>query len=245
MSSTRSFIFSLFVVLFFNQSIYSQINIDVEYNVSVDENDDYLGKLNENAFLKNLIEGEIEKIDDYKFLLLINDSISSFFLSKDSRNQRVYFTEKSNKNIFVLNYTGTVYNINRTFYIFDNNFKLFSTNQYDYKWEILKETKEIDGFLCYKAKTIITIKNPAGYFSFPIVAWFCPELPYSFGPLYFDGLPGLILQLKYRGATFEASKINLKSTYNVNMEWFRQHKKLTLDDYTKYSDEKFKSSKKN
>lgn len=228
----------LLMVSFMYQTSSSQTNIEVEYKIIVDTEDSYIVKLSENDYSKGLIENDIEKIDDYRFNLLINDSISSFYLSKESENQKSPFTENSTKFVFTANYNGAVYNVNQSFYSFDPNIKVFSINNYNFEWEILSETKEIDGFTAYKAKSVITIKNPAGYFSFPIVAWFCPQLPYSYGPLYFDGLPGLILQLKYRAVTYQATKINLKSDLKIDLELFNQHKKLSLDEYMKYFDEK-------
>lgn len=239
MTTFKTFINILFILSFIPQTTFSQTNIEVEYKVIVDTEDSYIIKLSETGYLKSLIGDEIEKIDDYRFRLLINDSISSFYLSKESENQKSTFTENSAKFIFSANYSGAVYNANQSFYTFDSNMKVFSTDNHAFEWEILNETKEIDGFTAYKAKTVITIKNPAGYFNFPVVAWFCPELPYSYGPLYFDGLPGLILQLKYKAGTYEVTKINLKSDLKIDLKLFNQHKKLSSDEYIKYFDEKF------
>lgn len=64
-------------------------------------------------------------------------------------------------------------------------------------WNIATESKKIDNYLCYKAtcveKYIARDGNPKER---TITAWFCPELPYSFGPLGYNGLPGLILELE-------------------------------------------------
>jgi GLPGLI family protein len=66
----------------------------------------------------------------------------------------------------------------------------------EYKWVITKETKNINGFLCYKA-TATYIKTDKGKnFSREqtAIAWFTPKIPASFGPLGIDGLPGLVLE---------------------------------------------------
>lgn len=55
------------------------------------------------------------------------------------------------------------------------------------KWEILKERKKIDSFLCIKA-----IGNFGGR---NYTAWFAPDLPFRYGPWKFSGLPGLILEI--------------------------------------------------
>ncbi|MGY0427034.1 MAG: GLPGLI family protein, partial [Polaribacter sp.] len=53
--------------------------------------------------------------------------------------------------------------------------------------------------------------------SFNVIAWYTLEIPYSFGPTKYNGLPGLILELKNRQAKIYASKIllNKKKTKEI------------------------------
>lgn len=55
------------------------------------------------------------------------------------------------------------------------------------KWSVGKEKKEILGYTCLSAT--------AEYRGRSYRAWFCPDIPLSYGPLWFDGLPGLILEI--------------------------------------------------
>lgn len=76
-------------------------------------------------------------------------------------------------------------------------------------WIVSTETKKIDNYLCYKADYIFEFKSWQGkQMTKKITAWFAPELPYSFGPGKYFGLPGLILEL-FDGAatTFQATAI--------------------------------------
>lgn len=76
----------------------------------------------------------------------------------------------------------------------------------DLDWHITDETKVIKGYVCRKA----TAKaNPYLVRSGKIIAWFCPKLPFQFGPISYNGLPGLILGLKQNHYYFYANKINL------------------------------------
>ena len=77
------------------------------------------------------------------------------------------------------------------------------------EWKLENETKYIDGFLCLKATSEQIVINSEGTFKHPIVAWYCPAIPFSFGPNGFNGLPGLILELQVRNITWGATKIEL------------------------------------
>lgn len=55
------------------------------------------------------------------------------------------------------------------------------------KWQLLDEYKNISGYKCQKAATKFRGRN--------YEAWFTSEIPLSFGPWKFNGLPGLILEI--------------------------------------------------
>ena len=58
-----------------------------------------------------------------------------------------------------------------------------------FKWKILNEIKEIEGYLCMKAETYDPVKDHT------IHAWFADGIIFSGGPEGFAGLPGMILEL--------------------------------------------------
>ncbi len=70
-------------------------------------------------------------------------------------------------------------------------------------WGILNERKSILGFPCVKAVCTYQDKE--------IVAWFTPSIPISDGPLEYQGLPGLILELRTwdNGTTYKATKVQI------------------------------------
>lgn len=61
-------------------------------------------------------------------------------------------------------------------------------------WEITAETKEIDGHKCYKAVSHLYQDDPE-YAGDNVVVWFCPDIPFPFGPHKYAGLPGLVVEL--------------------------------------------------
>ena len=78
------------------------------------------------------------------------------------------------------------------------------------EWSLESDTKEISGFVCYKATAVKKVVNSAGVFRFPIIAWYCPQIPLSYGPNGYGGLPGLILELQVRNILFGVKTIDLQ-----------------------------------
>jgi GLPGLI family protein len=71
----------------------------------------------------------------------------------------------------------------------------------EYDWHLTQETKIINGYTCNKAY----LKNEKGE---KIIAYFTKEIPFSFGPNGFCGLPGLILELNLtNGFAFTVKEI--------------------------------------
>lgn len=102
----------------------------------------------------------------------------------------------------------------------------------DKEWEITKESKTINDYLCYKG---LYKRNYIGRFGDAgveiIEAWFAPILPYSFGPKNYYGLPGLILELSDAKTTYLARKITLeKNNIKIN---FPKGKTVSKEEYDK------------
>lgn len=73
-------------------------------------------------------------------------------------------------------------------------------------WTITKQAKIIKGYRCIKATTTADFhENRRG----EVIAWFCPDLPFQFGPIKFGGLPGLILGMKFNSYYVYANEIRL------------------------------------
>lgn len=94
-------------------------------------------------------------------------------------------------------------------------------------WILLNETKEINGFVCYKATSAKTVENGVGVFNFPTISWYCPQIPLSFGPNGFGGLPGLILELQVKNILFGVKKIDLKPDQIIVLPKRKDYKIVT------------------
>lgn len=55
------------------------------------------------------------------------------------------------------------------------------------QWKIMGEAKQISGYVCQKAVTMVDTTE--------VVGWFCPTIPVSAGPNGYGQLPGLIMEL--------------------------------------------------
>jgi len=134
------------------------------------------------------------------------------------------------------------FNMNRVFAGGDNKYyKNTNTKEYlkeyvrenllieknEKKWKITQESKQIGKYLCFKAIDI-TSKNKKMK---PIV-WFTPQIPVSFGPLEYNGLPGLVILVEMFKRTISVSKIVLNPKEKIKI------KKLIKGD--RITEEKFK-----
>lgn len=95
-----------------------------------------------------------------------------------------------------------------------------------WNWEITEDTKMLGNFLCIKAITKFRGRT--------YEAWFTNNVPVSFGPWKFHGLPGLILEVREESNVLHiyASKINLSNKNNMKkVEASFYDNALTLEQY--------------
>lgn len=104
--------------------------------------------------------------------------------------------------------------------ILDRTFLIKETLK-TYDWNITTENKEIINKKCTKA----TLKeNPT------IVAWFTSEIPVSFGPMGYYGLPGLILQLETPSKNYIIQEISV-SKENISIKAPDKGKEISREDF--------------
>lgn len=177
----------LFLFIISIKSI-SQENISVEYNQIY------------NTDLPKIGTGFLQIYDNKSIYVDMVNTYRDY--SGDKNNNQSYFDSLQASNPDVANsekFTITVGgNYDQYFYLndnFNNNFsytdelskKLYLINDnFKLDWEISDETKIISGNKAYKAETFFRGRK--------WIVWFCPDLPYSYGPWKLHGLPGLILE---------------------------------------------------
>ena len=195
-------------------SIFSQNSYGkVEYSISLkkinfEKRDTIVSE--EKKELANFFKSILKKSIERKFELVFNDSISLFAekIELDNKSPESLIGKSSNDKLFInikrLEYNNQIEFYGKMFLIKD---KLVLDN-----WILNKEnSKKILNFNCYKATCLKIINNK----SCEIEAWYTDEIPHSFGPDFYCGLPGIILELKigdlyYKCESVSFAKVNLK-----------------------------------
>jgi len=227
---TALILFFLFISKF--NSICQNIKGTVEYYYKVDEsfiNDDIIEKeksqslKNTLGFLNASLKNNQNKL---KFILKFNKSKSMYSMDKvlnididkqlkyaiiTTGGDEIYYQElEEKKTIF-----QTV--------IFGEEFNVFSYMD-SLQWELTREKKKIGKYNCLKAIAILKNKRK-------VEAWFTPEIPVSFGPKGFGGLPGLILELKENNIIFYPQKVILNQKKDIEIELPKKENTISLEKF--------------
>lgn len=208
----------LFIFLALSYQSQAQVYGKIDYGIkmifnpldSLDPNVPQPPKASTAAF-KKIIDESTYLLSKLNYILEFNNK-QALFYKKDK------MVSDSNHN--KLSYLLTLSNSEETYY---SDFSSDSSKVYkqaelggnyylkrekNHNWQLSNETKEIAGYLCKKA-TIQKKEDP--YLSMTITAWYCPDLPYNYGPKKFSGLPGMILGLEERGFYYYAKEISIKN----------------------------------
>lgn len=117
--------------------------------------------------------------------------------------------------------------------IFDNRFlgKIKLENNTKISWNLINESKKINNFLCYKASTVIKYSNGVGDFQKDLVVWYCPQIPYAYGPFGYGTLSGIILEYQYDNYIIGAKKIVFDDKFKFKIP--TEGKLMTESEYLK------------
>ena len=212
------------------QSIYGRI----EYRI---QPIDFSSK-SEDSRIKNIINDLLKEANKQIFVLDFtnNDSKFSMVNSLTMSSNNLPF-EKQKIKLASTRFTSDFnyyLNKNENFVILEKlDGALIKMEYVKKKWNITSESKMIDKYLCYKANYINSyIGRDGKEKNIEISAWFAPSLPYSYGPKDYNGLPGLILELREKETTYYAASINFSNTKEFKID-FPKGKTISAEDYEK------------
>jgi len=131
-------------------------------------------------------------------------------------------------------------------------------------WKLLNETKKIGDYNCFKAELIVQVteKQKEEYKEFlkkeetkpslfkveepkdkVIIAWYTPEIPVSFGPKNYWGLPGLILEINEEESIILCSKVTLGNKEKSKIKVPNTGDKVTQKKFDEIEKKKMDSMK--
>ena len=136
-------------------------------------------------------------------------------------------------------------------------FFLVTENLENAKWKMSGESKKIGQYTCYKATYTKQVeekvfsfgswnqtngtnqpKKPKKMRDVEVVAWFTPEIPVSSGPSWYQGLPGLILEVSDDKTTILCTKIVLNPKEKTKIKRPKKGKVITNQDFVTLQDQK-------
>ena len=131
-------------------------------------------------------------------------------------------------------------------------------------WKLLNETKKIGDYNCFKAELTVQVteKQRKEYEEFlkkeavkpalfkmdepkdkVIMAWSTPEIPVSFGPNKYWGLPGLILEINEEETIILCSKVTLSNKEKSKIKVPNTGEKVTQKKFDEIEKKKMDSMK--
>lgn len=213
------------------------INGSIKYGLIIGDDEDF-----DKGPAQEFIKVAKESAHYLTFTLLFNENKSVFSIDETMNlNDSGISTA-----VLLCGVNGKFYNIKNTKKILneiddDDLGKIIIEYQNDTNWELINESKNIDGFTCFKASKIMTIDNGEyGIFKRTIIAWYCPSIPISFGPAGEAGLPGLILELQNRNIVLGVKKIDLNPDEKIVINLPTKGKWVTEKEYSEILDKKMK-----
>lgn len=179
---------------------YAQIN-SAEYAIKISDVEI------KNSSLSEMYKIAQANVDYVSFQLKFNKDKSEFSIIdnlelEENTIKLVKIFSKYKGKIFIEN--DSVYSekeIDNKDYILISNF--------NFEWEVTNENKKIGNYVCYKAIGEQIVTNKTNIIHLPITAWFCPEIPFQFGPNGFGKLPGLIFELQVDSVTYGLKSLKM------------------------------------
>lgn len=211
--------------------------ISVEYGLVIHDEPELFKR---NVLVRSSFENAMKDSDKITFELVVTKNGSKFFhkkkLETDSQIGSIGFA------LAMSSYIGIVYDLKDKLLIQNALLgeNIYSESDLKSNWVLTNETKLIDNYLCYKATNVKKVVNDVKTFSHPVTAWYCPKIPYRYGPIGYGNLPGLILELQVRNVVYGAKIIKLDSELDFDVKFLDKIKILSDKElegaYKKFND---------
>lgn len=142
----------------------------------------------------------------------IDHQQTRFFIKNGRRSTRMNIHAVLGETYLNYPQKGTLSNI---MYLDVAGMHLYEEQITDFKWKITQEKKEVLGYIC----TAATCKFRGREYT----AWFTSEIPFSYGPWKFCGLPGLILEISDSEGDFSFVATGLqKPQTQTDINWWNR-----------------------
>lgn len=223
--------FFVYILLFFTTCLFAQVQSGrITYNLIIEDEEGFksdaafagyfMSAVDNAKYLSYNLDFNQEAMRYYEVETMASEGQNLAFAKAFSGSYGIFYNEK-NSNV-VLNQTD------------NEQLGLVIVNiESKREWELTTESQVINGLLCYRANSFNTVDNGKRIFKHQVIAWYCPSLPFSYGPMEYGGLPGLILSLQVRNVIFGATKIDLDPTYDLNIAKPVKGKFMTLAEFEK------------
>lgn len=184
--------------------------------------------------LIDLVNEEItnaSKKIEYELSFNKNRSIFNLIesLDTDSNAEKLAATSSGGKGTYYMNFIDNevinkVGNFGEDFLIYSKISSL--------QWKTTSESKKIGKYICYKAFCEQKRESIKGVYIVHIIAWYCPLIPVSSGPVGYGGLPGLILELNHNNnAIYKLKELRLNSNEDFTYKKPTKGKKISIKEY--------------
>lgn len=147
------------------------------------------------------------------------------------KNGVIQISEMYKQEGYIHHWLRLFYNKSKNNYLIQANVSFtridFEDNIPSINWKLVNEEKNINGYKAKKALTNLFGRNWE--------AWYTEEIPISYGPYKFHGLPGLILEIKDSENYFDFQFVSLtKSNSSIPKPKNYQRVKMTRVEFEEY-----------
>jgi GLPGLI family protein len=183
---------------------------------------------------------KIEKTDNNLVNKVYQDQKELFFYLDFSSQQSKFYRKNDLKlsdldnaffelNLLLVHYKEVYTNINSPkMFIADKGY-ILTEHKAEEEWTLTEESKTVEGYLLYKATKAITYTTRADQErTRTVTAWYCPSIPFPYGPNGHFGLPGLIFEVQDLDVLYALKTITKVDNVEIVVP---NKEKVTIEEY--------------